>query len=275
MPFQCHDCNYTIERLYAIVSDILEIGFLKFMIISCPVCERKFQVDDNIFSGAEERKVRCAGCSHIWLEKMPSALLVVSPPHTKREADKNVHIQTLDPQDKSKTNSLGWLLFLIVLVLAIPSFMILTRQHIVRLFPGVETLYTYAGIPTITIDTQFKFSDTAWHVTTINDVPILKVHGKIIYQPTTETARRLPEIQVSVYGKSTCEKQGYISTILEGKDPYRAKGLCIVDRWTFMIHDTLALPGEEVPFSSEKIYDPAAGSPENIVLDFVPLRSKL
>lgn len=251
------------------------------MIINCPACERKFQVDDSLFLDEEARKVRCAGCDHIWLEKMPETPPKESENTQKKPAGpaqkeqsspkKNPQQKRLDEPPKRRSSALGWFLFFIVLCLAIPSLMILTRQHIVRLWPQFAPFYIYAGIPTAAPDKHFKFKDTKWHIITENNVPTLKVSGNILYQPQTDTARRLPAIQVAIYGKSICAQQGYISKLLEGEDPYRAKGLCIVDRWTFKASDTLALPGEEVPFDSEKNYDPETITPENVALDFVPV----
>lgn len=259
------------------------------MIINCPACERKFQVDDSAFLNEGARKVRCAGCDHIWLEKMPE-----TPPkeHKKTETPLKEHKETVQPLSKTekkqepkgghhqkpfnshpkkRSGVLGWFLFFIVLCLALPSLMILTRQHIVRLWPQCAPFYIYAGIPTAAPDKHFKFRNTKWYISREKNIPTLKVDGSILYRPQTETARRLPAIQVTVYSKGICKDQSYISKLLEGPDPYRSKGLCIVDQWTFKTSDTLALPGEEVPFQDEKIYDPETITPENVVLDFVPI----
>src|SRR6266568_3360917 len=41
-------------------------GF-RFMIITCPMCAKRYMLDDNLLP-KEGRQVRCVACQHIWLQ---------------------------------------------------------------------------------------------------------------------------------------------------------------------------------------------------------------
>src|SRR5690349_17137768 len=44
------------------------------MIVSCPVCRTRYQVDEGALRGRSGRTVRCANCSHTWHQAAPPEL---------------------------------------------------------------------------------------------------------------------------------------------------------------------------------------------------------
>ena len=144
------------------------------MIISCPNCNKKFQIDGTLLP-EEGRDLQCGSCKHIWFYKADNE---ISPPLTLSEGFVNNEIEdnlsnkeienitdnnksttqeklknkekkikdTLDNKEiKTKNESTGGKFFsyLIVLIISFVALIILVdtlKTPIINVFPGVEIL---------------------------------------------------------------------------------------------------------------------------------------
>ena len=142
------------------------------MIISCPNCNKKFQIDGNLIP-EEGRDLQCGSCKHIWFYKVENE---ISSPLTLNEDFVNNEIEdnlpnkeienitdnnksttqekpknkekkikdTLDNKEiKTKNESTGGKFFsyLIVLIISFAALIILVdtlKTPIINVFPGAE-----------------------------------------------------------------------------------------------------------------------------------------
>lgn len=266
------------------------------MIIQCPACERKFQVPDTAFDAAPSgRNVKCSACHHQWFQKKP-AVEPASPEkddeaekakeaevsdleaivedeakeaeNLKKELnEKEEETEVIEEEIKERSGFLSWLLFFIILLLVVPSLMILSRHHIVRYYPKMAGAYHAVGLKVHVPDQHFRFQNTSWSEVIEHGQPSLYVKGDVLYQPEEDLARTVPLVQVSTYGGGKCEKPTWFKELFEGKDPYLAQGLCLIDRWTFRTADNLAMPGEVISFEAVKPFD-SDQKPKVVVLEF-------
>lgn len=112
------------------------------MIVSCPACESRFEVDQEHL-GYKGRVVRCGKCGNCW-HQMPdddpraATAEAPGPPPRRRPA----------PPPKKKRGGLvvGWLL-LLLLVGGVAAAGWFERQRIVAQFPQLADAYALLGIP--------------------------------------------------------------------------------------------------------------------------------
>ena len=144
------------------------------MIISCPNCNKKFQIDGTLLP-EEGRDLQCGSCKHIWFYKAENEIsspLTLSEDFINNEIDNNLPNKeienitdnnkptsqekpknkekkikdTLDNKDiKIKNEKTGGKFFsyLIVLIISFVALIILVdtlKTPIVNVFPGVEII---------------------------------------------------------------------------------------------------------------------------------------
>ena len=144
------------------------------MIISCPNCNKKFQIDGNLIP-EEGRDLQCGSCKHIWFYKVENEIsspLTLSEDFVNNEIEDNLPNKeienitdnnksttqekpknkekkikdTLDNKEiKTKNESIGGKFFsyLIVLIISFIALIILVdtlKTPIINVFPGVEIL---------------------------------------------------------------------------------------------------------------------------------------
>ena len=144
------------------------------MIISCPNCNKKFQIDSTLLP-EEGRDLQCGSCKHIWFykaEKEISSPLTLSEDFVNNEIEDNLPNKevenitdnnksttqekpknkekkikdTLDNKEiKTKNERTGGKFFsyLIVLIISFAAFITLVdtlKTPIVNVFPGVEII---------------------------------------------------------------------------------------------------------------------------------------
>jgi len=144
------------------------------MIISCPNCNKKFQIDGTLIP-EEGRDLQCGSCKHIWLYKAENEIsspLTLSEDFVNNEIEDNLPNKeienitdnnksttqekpknkekkikdTLDTKEiKTKNESTGskFFSYLIVLIISFVALIILVdtlKTPIINVFPGVEIL---------------------------------------------------------------------------------------------------------------------------------------
>ena len=144
------------------------------MIIICPNCKKKFQIDATLLPG-EGRDLQCGSCSHVWFYKAEnenSSPLTLSEDFVKsqttdnlakkdienkidnnqkliQEKPKNIEKKIKDTSDNKKSEikkeSTGskFFSYLIVLIISFVALIILVdtlKGPIINVFPGVEII---------------------------------------------------------------------------------------------------------------------------------------
>ncbi len=245
----------------------------KKMIITCPSCEKNFQVNETLLKSKRTPKLKCSACQHVWVFSSASsapcahkidALKKTLPEITKKEDD-SVQVYKVS----SKQKKLVWTLYLLIAVLITLPILVFMRYHVVAVLPQTEAAYEALGLPVNRRVESFSFSGVTFFKEPTEDGWKLTIRGKIRYEPTQQEARIVPHVRVTVYGKADCEKQSWWERQKFGTDALQEKGLCKIDSWSFAAKDNLALPGETVEFEQEKIYSETDAAPEEINLQFV------
>lgn len=149
------------------------------MIVSCPACETRFQVDREQL-GFDGRIVRCGKCANCWHqmpENGPQAAAAaepvadVPPPPRRRVAV---------PARKKKGGGLvvGWILLLLV-VGALVAGGWLERDRIVARFPQMADIYHLLGVPVTPPGQALRLSDLTPEERQVDGNRVLTVRGVV------------------------------------------------------------------------------------------------
>ena len=148
------------------------------MIISCPACQKKFELDDNLLP-ENGRTLQCGSCNYKWFFKKKDEIKVfekqlVSNENEKIDSNetntgnelnilKNRTSNNIDKKRKPKSKKLSILNFFNYLVVLIISFIALIifldtfKNNLSEIFPNLE-LFLYNLFETIK-DLQLFFND--------------------------------------------------------------------------------------------------------------------
>ena len=125
------------------------------MIISCPSCNKKFEIDDFLIPN-EGRDLQCGSCAHTWfykIEKETSETLtldknisnqnveILEQNENKIEKDLNENISKIK---KTENNFIGkFFSYLVVIIISITAIIILIdtfKIPLINVFPGLEII---------------------------------------------------------------------------------------------------------------------------------------
>jgi predicted Zn finger-like uncharacterized protein len=186
------------------VSDATDLGQ---MILSCPVCRTRYQVDEGALRGQSGRTVRCANCGHTWHQaaspepladgdeaktdgRIEPALEVPPRPATTLEIPPRQRALPEPPRRRSRWGALRWLVVAVLLALAVLAGVVVARGAVVALWPPAARLYALAGFaaeppwtglkieklaPSRTADGLLIEGDIANNGKTTQDLPRLRV----------------------------------------------------------------------------------------------------
>ena len=148
------------------------------MIITCPSCQKKFELDDNLLP-ENGRTLQCGSCNYKWFFKKKDEIKVfekqlVSNENEKIDSNetntgnelnilKNRTSNNIDKKRKSKSKKLSILNFFNYLIVLIISFIALIifldtfKNNLSEIFPNLE-LFLYNLFETIK-DLQLFFND--------------------------------------------------------------------------------------------------------------------
>lgn len=254
------------------------------MIISCPCCEKKFQVPDDQVADKKAVRLRCSSCQHLWIHQfnhqneLASSARPDGDPKECTTLDSHSFEEPLKVAQPGPTpvaykvsstqKRLVWSLYLAISLLIMMPILVLMRYHIVHAIPQAEVAYEALGLEVNTRNEFFSFHDVTFRKLGTDAGDKLVIRGKIKYQPPEQEARMVPRVRVTVYGKADCGKQAWWDKKNFGANHFLERGLCVLDSWTFSTKDNLALPGEVIPFEKEKLYASEAIMPSEINLQF-------
>lgn len=145
------------------------------MIVSCPACESRFEVDREQL-GYDGRVVRCGKCGNCWHqmpENEPAAAAAVAEdlrPPRRRAAP--------PPPRKSGGLALGWLL-LLLFVGGVAAGAWFGREQIVAQVPQMAELYALAGIPVGTAGQSLRIGDVNVDQAEVGGETVVTVRGVV------------------------------------------------------------------------------------------------
>lgn len=218
------------------------------MILTCPNCATRYQVDAQAFA-ASGRQVRCAKCEYSWFQPAiaPEFEPQAAPPrrHYDSEEDTGREIVEEAPEPaetnpafvasdrarrrRRRTGALIAWLVLIVIVGGLGAASYLYRYEIVAAWPQAGTLYDMIGV-----DAQgLKFNKVIWTQELEDGNPVLVISGEIVNM--TSNKLEVPKVRVSL-------RDG------QRRDIYH---------WTFAPDVAQLAPGQAAPFMTRLSRPPA------------------
>ncbi|GAB4228068.1 MAG: zinc-ribbon domain-containing protein [Kiloniellaceae bacterium] len=145
------------------------------MIVSCPACESRFEVDQEQL-GHDGRIVRCGKCGNCW-HQMPdndprAAVAAAPPPPPARRA--------AQPPKKKKSRAalVGWILLLFFIGGLVAGGWF-ERQRIVAQFPQLADVYALLGVPVDPPGPVLKLSDVALDRDVVEGDTVIIVRGVV------------------------------------------------------------------------------------------------
>lgn len=211
------------------------------MIISCPSCASRFNVDETALT-PEGRKVKCSKCEHVWVQTPeggePAASdeidweapaegppKAVTAPRAGRAAPRG-RKAARDSESKSSAGLL-WSLFFVLLI-AVGGAAYWFRADVMQRLPATEQIYAMVGLgpesPFAGLDlTDVKSNQEQ----TSAGTKVLRITGKVVN--TSAVPRDVPELAGVLY---------------DGANR-------VLHRWTFKAPEPRLLPREDIIFKTQ------------------------
>lgn len=172
------------------------------MIVSCPACEIRFQVDREQL-GYDGRIVRCGKCGNCW-HQMPendprvaavaaaSDLSLDGPPLPRRRG-------APPPKKRSSGLAIGWLL-LLLFVVAVVAGGWLEREQIVARFPQLADVYALVGAPVPSRGPTLQLSEVTTASAEVDGDTVITVRG--VVSNTSDRKQTLPPLHAEITNAS-------------------------------------------------------------------------
>jgi predicted Zn finger-like uncharacterized protein len=240
------------------------------MILSCPSCKTRYNVDPAALRGGQS--VRCVRCGNTWHQDPPDDLPIVIDPEPIPEpdfdpgsdadpapdqdmdddfeeeaADKSVEVPDVvqrrpAPEPTRKVNPLGWIIFAGVVV-AFLATAVFFRNGIVAAWPPAVPLYETLGLSVETPSFGLELRKLNSSQTFDGDIPMLLVTGQVVN--VSEEARVVPRVRIGLTNEA-------------GREIYH---------WTFVVPDRELQPGSSTGFSTTLASPPEAA--KHLAVTFV------
>jgi predicted Zn finger-like uncharacterized protein len=137
------------------------------MILACPVCHTRYQVDDQALDRPSGRTVRCASCGHSWRHMTPPPAPLAAPPFRIAEPASAAAVGavprpaiTAPPSPRRRRSWAGWLV-LVVLLAGIVAVGIVERDAIVALWPPAGRFYELVHLEVEPLGAGLDFANVA------------------------------------------------------------------------------------------------------------------
>lgn len=172
------------------------------MIVSCPACESRFQVDREQL-GYDGRIVRCGKCGNCWHqmpEKDPRAAMVATaaavtadvPPLPGRR-------RGVPPQKKRGGLAAGWIL-LLLFVAGVAAGGWFERERIVIQFPQLADVYALIGVPVAARGPTLQLNDVNTERAELDGDTVITVRG--VVANLSDRKQTLPPLRVQLTDSS-------------------------------------------------------------------------
>ena len=128
------------------------------MIIDCPVCYKKFGIDQDLIP-TDGRLLQCGSCNHKWFfksninEKKPKEEIKIKPKKDFNinveskdknfKKEKNVETEEIIPKKKKEKKSINYLNILLVIIISITAFILVLdtfEDRLISIFPNIKFL---------------------------------------------------------------------------------------------------------------------------------------
>ena len=171
------------------------------MIITCPTCETRFNVDAGHLL-PNGRTVKCAKCGHLWTERPPSdmpqrvdapTITIDDLPETDADIDdvsdffdrpqrRRASTPSPAPEEGRRTTlgqAIGWSV-LVVVVVGVLGVSVLARETVVAWWPPSAALFELAGLSVETVGDGLEIRNITSTQEIEDDKPTLIVAGEVI-----------------------------------------------------------------------------------------------
>ena len=168
------------------------------MIITCPSCATRYLVDPAAL-GEMGRMVRCAVCSHTWVETPPDDMpkrvdMAVASPETQ-PIPPGSNLPALPHQHGAK-DWIGWAA-LVVVIAAVLGGAVAARDRIVQAWPLAERLYVLVGLVEPAPADFFELRNVKQSTFVENEQTVVVVTGEIV-NISAET-RPIPKVFAKIF----------------------------------------------------------------------------
>ena len=128
------------------------------MIIDCPVCNKKFDIDQDLIP-TDGRLLQCGGCDHKWFfklninEKKPEKEIKIKPKKdfninvesTDKNLKKEINVETekIIPKKKKEKKSINYLNIILVIIISTTAFILVLdtfKNQLTSVFPNIKFL---------------------------------------------------------------------------------------------------------------------------------------
>ena len=128
------------------------------MIIDCPVCNKKFDIDQDLIP-TDGRLLQCGSCNHKWFfklninEKNPEEEITIKPKKdfninvesTDKNLKKEINVETEEiiPKKKKEKKSINYLNIILVIIISTAAFILVLdtfKNQLTSVFPNIKFL---------------------------------------------------------------------------------------------------------------------------------------
>ena len=128
------------------------------MIIDCPVCNKKFDIDQDLIP-TDGRLLQCGSCNHKWFfklninEKKPEEEIKIKPKKDFNinvestdknfKKEKNVVTEEIIPKKKKEKKSINYLNIILVIIISTTAFILVLdtfKNQLTSVFPNIKFL---------------------------------------------------------------------------------------------------------------------------------------
>ena len=128
------------------------------MIIDCPVCNKKFDIDQDLIP-TDGRLLQCGSCNHKWFfklninEKNPEEEIIIKPKKdfninvesTDKNLKKEINVETekIIPKKKKEKKSINYLNIILVIIISTAAFILVIdtfKNQLTSVFPNIKFL---------------------------------------------------------------------------------------------------------------------------------------
>jgi predicted Zn finger-like uncharacterized protein len=208
------------------------------MIIACPNCSTRFEVAAAALP-AGGRKVKCARCAHVWLQRPETiaaesfgqpALTAAAPAASVVREEPTPEMIWAGTDIAHRSPSRGtWPAIAVAMVAVVIAGFLIFRDGIARAVPATEPIYAALGFDVNVFGVELR--RIAYDLAKQDGVTMLTVTGEVAN--TTSEERPVPMIRVALRGEHAHEL--HVWTFQPGVSSLKAGE-------SYAFHDVLAKP---------------------------------